>query len=46
MLNKKESLKILKKENPNLSEQEIAQIYNLLYKLATIEFETIKEENI
>lgn len=46
MLNKKESFKILKKENPNLSEQEIAQIHSLLVKLATIEFETIKEENI
>lgn len=46
MLNKKESLKKLKKENPNLSDYQIAQIYSLLIKLATIEFEAIKEENI
>jgi hypothetical protein len=45
MLTKKESLKVLKKENPNLSEHEIAQVYNLLIKLASIEFEDYKIKN-
>jgi hypothetical protein len=44
-MNKQDLIKILKKENPSLSEYEIAQVYQLLIKLATIEFEYFVESN-
>ena len=44
-MTKKEMMKVLKQENPNLSDLQVAQIYNLLVKLATIEFEYYKDNN-
>lgn len=38
-------INVLKRENPTLSDDQIAQIYTLLIKLATIEFENYKEKN-
>ncbi len=45
-MDKKKMIKVLKRENPNLSDIQVAQIYNLLVKLATIEFEFYKENNL
>lgn len=42
-MTKKDMINILKKGNPSLSDHQIAQVYNLLVKLATIEFEHYKE---
>lgn len=44
-MTKKEAFKILKKDIPNLSDEELAHIYTLLIKLATIEFEFYQENN-
>lgn len=44
-MRKIEFINVLKRENPTLSDDQIAQIYSLLIKLATIEFEHYKENN-
>lgn len=44
-MNRKEMIKILKIGHPNLSDEELVQVCNLLVKLASIEFEFYQENN-